>query len=208
MRSSLTCENQGSWRWWTPEGGAWARLKDEDSGQVFLLSQKYIFKCLCAHWIGSQGTALCAGIYQFLVSIGNQFSADYSITVGPNLMISTSDPCNFNSDQMLKHFSSKSVGTCAQKCNARIAELGQFGPECASVFLWGIIFLCRETLKTSRDWSTILLILVDSYTTELTRTWSYSDILFLKEKILRAHLSQKLSRDHTYDPNFFFKNVT
>ena len=54
-------------------------------------------------------------LYQFLVSIGKQFSADYSITVGPNLTISTSDPCNFNSDQMLNHLSSKSVGTCAQK---------------------------------------------------------------------------------------------
>ena len=36
------------------EGGAWARLKEEDSGQVFLLSHKYISKCLCARWIGSQ----------------------------------------------------------------------------------------------------------------------------------------------------------
>ena len=60
----------------------------------------------------------------------------------------------------------------------------------------------------------VLLILLDSYdkvsanTAVLTGTLSYSNILFLKEKILRAHLSQKLSRDHTYDPNFFFKNVT
>ena len=101
--------------------------------------------------------------FTLLVSIGKHFSADYLITVGPNLTISTSDPCNFNSDQMLNHLSIKSN-------------------KCASVFLWGIIFLCRETLKTSRDWSTILLILVDSSgkvsanTAVLTGTLSYSNI--------------------------------
>ena len=39
-----------------------------------------------------QATAVCSGIYGLSVSTGNQFSTDYSVTVGPILMISTADP--------------------------------------------------------------------------------------------------------------------
>ena len=46
-------------------------------------------------------TAVCAGIYGLSVSMGNQFSTDYSATVGPILIISIADS-HFNSDQMQK----------------------------------------------------------------------------------------------------------
>ena len=42
--------------------------------------------------VHTHGTAVCAGIYGLSLSMGNQFSTDYSATVGPISMISTADP--------------------------------------------------------------------------------------------------------------------
>ena len=41
--------------------------------------------------VHTHSTAVCAGIYGLSVSMGNQFSTDYSATVGPILMTSTAD---------------------------------------------------------------------------------------------------------------------
>ena len=60
-------------------------------------------------------TAVWPGIYEFSVSMGNQFSTDYSATVGPTLMIS--DPYEFSIPIKCwkNQPSSTFVGTCAQK---------------------------------------------------------------------------------------------
>ena len=46
---------------------------------------RLLFQCRFAL---SAITAVCAGIYGLSVSIGNQFSTDYSVAVSPILMIS------------------------------------------------------------------------------------------------------------------------
>ena len=69
----------------------------------------------------TQFTAVNAGIYRLLVSMGNQFSTDYSAMVGPILIISTVHP--------MKGLASYSVDTCVQKTHC-----GLFLPKYASFF--------------------------------------------------------------------------
>ena len=74
-------------------------------------------------------TAICAGIWGLSVSMGNQFSIDYLVTVGPILMISIVDPHRILIPIKCwkKQPSNTSVDTCAQKHNF-------FWPKCASFF--------------------------------------------------------------------------
>ena len=83
--------------------------------QIFVPPSKFCYSFWMLH------TAVCAGIYGLSVLMGNQFSTDYSATVGPSIMLSTADSREISIPiKCKKQPSSTSVGTCAEK-NALLA---------------------------------------------------------------------------------------